>query len=97
MTTPDRRGIVDKARSASLADVGGAAGYEAATVIDHEGNAHLALILRSAVGNLASVYDPGCTDVEHERDDGPLPLDIMRRIAIARPTAPPDERNELEP
>ena len=78
MTTPDRRGIVDRAHTANLADVGGA-GYEAAIVVDHNGDSHLALVLRSAVGNLASVYDHGCSGVEHEQT-GALPAETLRRI-----------------
>jgi hypothetical protein len=79
MTTPDRRGIVDRAHTANLADVG-SAGYEAATVVDHNGDSHLALVLRSAVGNLASVYDADCSAVAHEQT-GPVDPQTARRIA----------------
>jgi len=79
MTTPDRRGIVDRAHTANLADVGGA-GYEAAVVVDHNGDSHLALVLRSAVGNLASVYDAGCEAVAHEQL-GALDAQTVRRLA----------------
>jgi hypothetical protein len=78
MTTPDRRGIVDRAHTANLADVGSPC-YEAATVVDHNGDCHLALVLRSAVGNLASVYDADCNAVEHEQT-GALPAETLRRI-----------------
>jgi hypothetical protein len=79
MTGPDDRGIVDRARTVNLADVGGP-GYEAATVIDRNGNAHLALVQRSLIGNLTAVYDESCSAVEHEQL-GARPPQTIRRIA----------------
>jgi hypothetical protein len=73
------RGIVDRAHTANLADVG-AAGYDAAVIVDHNGDCHLALVLRSAVGNLSTVYDQGCSDVAHDQL-GPLPPYYAERIA----------------
>lgn len=79
MTTPDRRGIVDSARTVNLADVG-APGYLAAVVVDLNGDERLVLVRRCDVGNFSSLFDDSCRDVEHEQL-GQLPPQTIRRIA----------------
>jgi hypothetical protein len=79
VTTPDERGIVDRARTAGLTDVGSPM-YEAATVISRDGTPHLALVRKSDVGNLSAVYDESASAVEHEQL-GPLPPQTIRRIS----------------
>lgn len=62
----ERRNLIDRARSAGLADVG-LGTHDAATIIDHNGVAHLALICRGDIGNLASVFDETASFVAHEQ------------------------------
>jgi hypothetical protein len=89
----DRRGIIDRAQSAGLFDVGSPT-HDAATVVGADGSTHFALVCRSSVGNLGALYDENCCAAAHEQI-GPLPLDIVQRIAVRQPTTPPDERTEL--
>jgi hypothetical protein len=89
----DRSHIIDRARSAGLFDVGSLL-YDAATIVDSDGAEHLALVSRSSVGDATVGFslEPPAHECE-----GPLPPDVVQRIAIRQPTTPPDERTELEP
>ena len=89
----DRRGIIDRAQSAGLFDVGSLT-HDAATVVGADGSTHFALVCRSSVGNLGALYDENCCAAAHEQL-GPLPLEVVQRIAVRQPTTPPDERTEL--
>lgn len=80
----ERRNLIDRARSAGLADVG-LGTHDAATIIDHNGVAHLALIRRSDIGNLTSVFDESCSGVAHEQ------LGEWRIPEPAKPTDPPTD------
>jgi len=79
--TDDTGGYVDGPRTVSLHDVGG---YNllAATVI---GTDYTALVILDAdhLHDGTPMTDPQCRDVQHEQL-GALPLDVVKRIAIAQ-------------
>jgi hypothetical protein len=83
--------LVDNNRGADLDDVG-FAGYVAAVVVASDGHEHLLLAQRKSFGDEAARFDPLCTDAPHEQL-GPLPLDVVRRIAISQRTSPHSERS----
>jgi hypothetical protein len=78
VTTPERMAIVDRARSASLADMG-SPGYDLAMVVDRDGESYPVLVRRSDIGRLDVGFSRDFP--EHERDDGPLPEQTAKRIA----------------
>jgi hypothetical protein len=84
--------IIDRRRSAHLSDVG-APDYDAATAIAPDGTEHLVLAKRSIIGDLSAGYDPTCEDVAHE-GLGPLPLDVVRRIAVSQRTHPKEGKQQ---
>lgn len=81
---PDNASLIDNHRTACLCDVG-QDDYVAATAIAADGTEHLVLAARAAIGDLDVVYDPTCSVVAHEQL-GPLPLDVVKRIAVASRT-----------
>lgn len=79
----DRRwSLIDGARSVGLADVG-LAGYQAAVVVDPDGDEYLALVCRSGLGDTDVGWDADCQDIRHEQL-GPLGMGTKRRIALAQ-------------
>lgn len=80
--TDDEWGLVDPARSAFLWDVG-APDFIAATIVSADGNAHLIVGPLEGLGDNNVRYQPSCPDVTHEQV-GKLPIDIVKRIAIAQ-------------
>jgi hypothetical protein len=72
--------LIDDRRSACLCDHGSR--YTAATAVAADGSEHLVLAQHDAIGNTDVRYDADCIDVDHEQP-GELPLDYVRRIAIA--------------
>lgn len=87
MTADDERGggHIDGARSASLHDVGGT-NLLAATVVGANYTC-LAIVDAEHLGDGTPMADPHCRSVEHEQL-GPLPIEYVRRIAIARRNRP---------
>lgn len=83
----NRSHIVDRARTAGLIDVG-CTEFDLATVVDCDGECHLALIRRNGVGDTAVKYDASCSAVKHEQL-GPLGLETLRRIN--NPPNPPSD------
>ena len=75
---------IDPARSVDLADVG-LPGYLAATMVDPAGGTCLVLAATAAIGDSSVIYDPEAADAVHDQL-GPLPLEYVRRIAVARRT-----------
>lgn len=79
--TEDASHLLDEDRSACLRDVG-QGDYLAATAIEFNGDEHLVLVERSAIGDDAVRYDATCRDVAHEQI-GPLPAIWRHRVALA--------------
>lgn len=76
--------LVDGVGTVGLADVG-APGYFAATVITAAGETHYVLAEYERLGDSTADYDGQCPDAIHEQL-GPLPLEFVKRIAIASRT-----------
>ncbi|ODQ98236.1 hypothetical protein BHQ21_25985 [Mycobacterium sherrisii] len=72
----------DNNRTACLDDQGGA-NLLAATLIDAGGGTHYALLRIDQLGMRGTPFDPRTPDAPHEQSDQPLPLEIVRRLAIA--------------
>jgi hypothetical protein len=86
MTTTDpldRCDLIDRAHTVCLCDVGG--GYLAATAVGPDGEAHLILADRDAIGDEAVRYDATCAAVAHDQE-GPLPIEYLRGLVIASRT-----------
>jgi hypothetical protein len=73
---------LDDDHSSCLCDVGGD-GYAAATAVAADGSTHLLLAQVDAIGDDRVTYDPTCQGAAHEQT-GPLPLEFVRRLTIAR-------------
>lgn len=74
--------IVDSARSVRLDDVG-APGYDAVVLVADNGSTYFMIADRERLGDVTAVYDITGSQTKHEQL-GALPLDVVRRIAIAR-------------
>lgn len=72
---------LDSDRTVGLCDVGNP-DYLAAVVIGADGAQHLILAQRSTIGDESVRYDPTCATIAHEQP-GPLPLEVVRRLAIS--------------
>ena len=79
MNDPELHIVVDARRSASLSDQGSR--YNAATLVGTDGAEYFMLLDPWFMG--CTVFDPSCSTVYHEAV-GPLPADVVRRIAIGR-------------
>ncbi|OMB93209.1 hypothetical protein [Mycobacterium colombiense] len=77
-----RRVIVDRARSACLCDVGLPA-VDASVCVDEDGSTTFVLIDATRLGDERFTYNPTTPQAPHEQL-GPLPIEFIRRIAIAR-------------
>ncbi len=73
--------VIDPLRQACLCGYG-APGYRAVVAVDAQGAEHLVLADVDRINDDTAVVDTGCAAAEHEQD-GPLPLDVLRRITIA--------------
>jgi hypothetical protein len=73
--------LIDGRRSCFLADVGGA-GYVAAVTVSAAGSEYLVVAHIDSLRDDTAGYDAACSDVVHEQL-GALPLEYVRRIAIA--------------
>jgi hypothetical protein len=82
MTDSDSDGfaLVDRHRSADLDDVGGR-GLTVAVTVDDTGTEHLVIVKRCNLGDRATGFSRFSPD--HEML-GPLPLEFLRRVAIAQ-------------
>lgn len=78
----DWRYQLDKLRSADLTDAG-APDHLAAVALDADGTAHYVLAHRPSLTNPDVRFDHNCPRIEHEQLDQPLPLEMVRRLAIA--------------
>ena len=79
MTTGDDD-LIDGHRTCFLADVG-LPGYVAAVTVSADGSEHLVLARLEQLRD-DTRYDSRCPDVLHDQT-GPLPLEVVKRIAIA--------------
>jgi hypothetical protein len=85
----DRFALIDRHRSADLDDVGGR-GMTLAVAVDSDGAEHLGIIERRTFGDRTTGFSLGAP--EHEML-GPLPLDVVHRIASAQRITP-DQRKQ---
>jgi hypothetical protein len=76
--------LIDELRSACLCEEGQNE-YLAALLVAADGDEHLALVQRVAIGDERVRADFTCSTVEHEQL-GELPLEFVRRIAVSRRT-----------
>jgi hypothetical protein len=74
--------VIDGKRSAPLYD-DGLPDYLAATLVDRDGETHYALVKCNALGDHSVQLCPADARVGHEQPGAPLPIEIVRRLAIA--------------